>query len=396
MKKQILHSLFSQFTNGGFTVEYWDGDIEHYGCEEPTVKIKFNKPLPAKDALSDPSLVFGEAYMDDVLDFEGPLEEVWKLVERNKEAWSSNDWKSKFAGVIRDVGSIVDKQRQKQEIQHHYDLGNDFFSLWLDKTMSYSCGYFRHPDDSLEDAQIQKIDHTLKKLQLQPGQRLLDIGSGWGWLLVRAAKQYGIRGVGVTLSEEQVEASRKRIAEEGLSDQIEIRLQDYLDLEEDDEPFDRVVSVGMFEHVGKENLPKYMDKVHKLLKDEGLSVLHSITGLREHGVNSWINKYIFPGGYIPSFRETIWLLGDYGFHVMHAESLRLHYAKTLDHWHSNFSRHLDQVEKDFGHRFVRMWDLYLRGCAASFRTTGLNIHQILFSKGLNNQAEMTLDHVYQE
>ncbi len=394
MKKTILHNLFDNFKVGGFQVEYWDGDLRNYGNEEPTVKIIFNEPLSVKESLQDPIVVFGEAYMDETIDFQGDMQEIMKIVELNKDVLTADDWKSKFAGVVRDLSNSVDKKKQKEEVQHHYDLGNDFFALWLDETMSYSCGYFKTSKDTLKDAQLQKIDHILKKLQLKPGEKLLDIGNGWGWLLIRAAKKYNVEAVGVTLSEEQAKASNERIKEEGLEGQVEVRLQDYLDLDEEQEQFDKIVSVGMFEHVGKENLPKYMDKVNRLLRHGGLSMLHTITGLTEGGVNPWMNKYIFPGGYIPSFRETIWLLPDYNFHLMHAESLRLHYALTLDRWYENYRKHLDTVEKKYGRRFVRMWELFLRGCAASFRTTGLNIHQILFSKGLNNELELTLDHVY--
>lgn len=182
----------------------------------------------------------------------------------------------------------------------------------------------------------------------------------------------------------------------GLADQVEVKLMDYLDLDETEYQFDKIINVGMFEHVGKENLGKYMEKVNRLLVPGGLSFLHTITGMveRTYG-NLWMEKYIFPGGYVPTLRETIWLMPGHDFHLLHAESLRLHYALTLDQWYKNFSEHFDEIEQKFGRRFMRMWSLYLQGCAASFRASGLDIHQLLFSKGLNNQMPLTFEHVYE-
>jgi cyclopropane-fatty-acyl-phospholipid synthase len=393
MRKRLLKSFFEKIACGDFEVEYWDGEKAKYGTGQPRVKVIFNKPLPLTFDLNDPVLAFGEAYMDEFIDFEGSLEEIIRVVELNKNIIMGG-LSGKAASAIKTLSGAAAKLKQKKDIQHHYDLGNDFFSLWLDETMSYSCAYFKTPTDSLYQAQIQKIDHILKKLQPRPGERLLDIGSGWGWLIIRAAQQYDVRALGVTLSEEQFSATKERINEMGLGEQVDVKLINYLDLDEEEHRFDKIVSVGMFEHVGKENLPRYMEKVNKLLVPGGLSMLHTITGVKENPVNSWIEKYIFPGGYIPSLRETVWLLPEYDFHPLHIESLRMHYAMTLEKWYENFYKHVDVIEKKFGRRFVRMWGLYLRSCAASFRVSGLNVHQLLFSKGLNNNLPLTLEHVY--
>lgn len=394
MKKAILKTFFKSFTGVDFEVTFWDGDTVHYGPGKPLLKIAFNRELPVSFSLSDPVLSFGEAYVDGMIDFEGDLEEVIRIVQLNQNHTGQNGFKKKISSTIKNVNSAVQRQKQKQDIQHHYDLGNHFFSLWLDETMSYSCAYFRDPGDTLTQAQLQKIDLILKKLQLKPGDKLLDIGCGWGWLMVRAARQYNVRALGITLSEEQYGAVSQRIKDLGLSDTLEVQLLNYLDLPEKQHQFDKVVSVGMFEHVGKENLAKYMEKVNKLLVPGGLSMLHTITGTEEHPVNSWIDTYIFPGGYIPSLRETVWLLPRYDFHLLHAESLRLHYAMTLDRWYENFVKHIDEVKNKFDEKFIRMWSLYLRGCAASFRVSGLNVYQLLFSKGINNNLPLTLESVY--
>lgn len=393
MKKLLLDSLFAKIRHGGLKVAYWDGEEINYGDVLPQVTLIFKKEPPLGLDTSDSILALGEAYMDGIIDYEGSLEEMLRIIETNRELVAVT---SPAVTLLHAATGALSKLQQKQNIQHHYDLGNDFFALWLDKTMSYSCAYFQNQTDSLYQAQLQKIDHILKKILLKPGERLLDIGCGWGWLIIKAAQQYGVRALGITLSEEQYLSTQERISQLGLTDQVEVQLSNYLDLDEAQQRFDKIVSVGMFEHVGRVNLPNYMEKVSNLLVPGGTSLLHTITATTEDSPsNSWIKKYIFPGGYIPTLRETIWLLADYDLHLLQAESLRLHYAMTLDRWFENFSKHLDTVRNKFGQRFVRMWSLYLCGCAASFRASGLDIHQLLFSKGLNNELPLTFKQVYE-
>lgn len=395
IKKAKIDQMFNKIRYGGLTIQYWDGEEIEYGPEKTMAKVTFHDPLPADVQMADPMLAFCEAYMDGIFDIEG-WEDLMRVITQNNEILFGKQSANGLSKSIKRAAVDASiKMKQKTNIQQHYDLGNDFFALWLDETMSYSCGYFKTPEDTLYQAQINKIDHILKKLQLKPGERLLDIGSGWGWLVIRAAQIYGVKALGITLSESQYEASKEKIRESGLESDVEIQLLDYLDLDETKWQFDKIVSVGMFEHVGKANHPRYMDKVERLLVPGGLSMLHSICGIREGGYNSWSDKYIFPGGYVPSVREIISRLPDYDFHLLHAESLRLHYAKTLDHWYQNFSNHLPEVEAKFGKRFIRMWSLYLLSSAASFRGSGLDIYQLLFSKGLNNDLPLTLDFVYQ-
>lgn len=396
MKKILLKSLFEQVSGGDFGVVYWDGEEVTYGSAPAKVKLIFKKAPSLGFNFADPVLSFGEAYMDEVFDIEGDLGEVIRIAELNKDFLTSYGKGSKPALALNAISAISSRWQQKENIRHHYDLGNDFFSLWLDETMSYSCAYFNSLEDSLQQAQMQKIHHILKKLSLQPGERLLDIGSGWGWLILTAAQTYGVNVLGITLSEEQFRATRERINAMGLADKADVMLINYQDLDESKHQFDKIVSVGMFEHVGRENLSKYMEKINRLLAPGGVSLLHTITGTKEKTTNTWLDKYIFPGGYVPSLRETIWFLPEHEFHLLHAESLRLHYAATLDRWYMNFDQHMNEIEQKFGKRFVRMWSLYLRGCAASFRTSGLNIHQLLFSKGLNNDFPLTLNHVYND
>ena len=392
MKKTLIQSFFRKMRHGGLRVVYWDGEEVSYGDQMPSFTLIFKQEPPIRFQVEDPVLALGEAYMDEVIDFQGRLEDILKMINENRQYFTGS---AAATSLLKVMKGVTDKLQQKRNIEHHYDLGNDFFSLWLDKTMSYSCAYFKTPADSLYQAQLQKIDHILKKLDLKPGERLLDIGSGWGWLIIKAAQEYGAKALGITLSEEQYRGTQERINQLGLEDQVAVRIINYLDVDEKQLQFDKIVSVGMFEHVGKENLPKYMEKIEKLLVPGGLSLLHTITHTTEDvPSNTWMKKYIFPGGYVPSLRETIWLLPEYGFHLLNVESLRMHYAKTLDHWYENFWNHMETVRKNFDQRFIRMWSLYLQGCAATFRASGLNVHQILFSKGLNNELPLTLENIY--
>lgn len=280
-------------------------------------------------------------------------------------------------------------KKTRKEVSSHYDIGNDFYKLWLDETMSYSCGYFKHEDDTLYQAQKNKVDYILEKLYLKEGMTLLDIGCGWGFLLIEAAKKYKIKGTGITLSEEQYKECQKRIKEEGLSDYLEVKLMDYRDLPSDGKMYDRVVSVGMLEHVGRENYQLYLDCVSKVMKDGGLFLLHFISALKEHPGDPWIKKYIFPGGSVPSLREVMNCMTEDNFHTQDIEDLRLHYNRTLLCWEKNFKDHIEEAHTMFDERFLRMWDMYLSACAATFHNGIIDIHQILMTKGINNNLPMT-------
>ena len=280
------------------------------------------------------------------------------------------------------------KKNQEKEVRSHYDIGNDFYKLWLDETMSYSCGYFLHEDDSLYQAQVNKVDYILKKLHLSQGMSLLDSGCGWGFLLIEAAKKYGVHGMGITLSHEQYEEFKRRIREQNLDDLLEVALMDYRDLPKMNRTFDRVVSVGMVEHVGRHNYQLFMDCAKKVLKPGGLFLLHFISALKEHAGDPWIKKYIFPGGVIPSLREMLSCAAEDDFHTLDAENLRLHYNRTLLCWDKNYREHMDQIREMFDERFVRMWDLYLAACAATFHNGIIDLHQVLFSNGINNDVPM--------
>ena len=317
------------------------------------------------------------------IDIEGNVQAVIESLYNNKESFLRNS--AKYLKLIKKIKSNI--KTNKENIQFHYDIGNDFYKLWLDDTMTYSCGYFENETDSLKQAQENKENHILKKLNLKEGQSLLDIGCGWGELIILAAKQYKVKAVGITLSKEQLQKANDRIKAEGLEDLVEVRLSDYRELK--NISFDRIVSVGMLEHVGKENLSEYFQVVNNLLKDKGISLLHCITGVNEGGNNTWIDKYIFPGGHIPGIKNIITDIAEQEFELIDIESLRRHYGKTLECWAQNFENALPEIEKSKDETFIRMWRLYLNSCAASFNRGNINLHQILFAKGVNNDLPWT-------
>lgn len=388
IKIAFLQKLLQKWKKGGFSVVFWDGSKSDYGNEAPKFSVIFQREpeWESPQGETDLVLIFGEAYMDGVIDIQGSMDALLRTLMLN--TWPQAGQLSPKAVVGK-----PDVESEKNNISHHYDLGNDFFSLWLDKTLSYSCAYFHTPEDSLEQAQLNKIDLVLKKLLLQRGESLLDIGCGWGVLMIRAAQNYGVQVTGVTLSREQYEKVQSTVRELGLEKQVTVKLAGYEELRPEDGQFDKIVSIGMFEHVGEENHLGFMTKVQELLKPEGLFLLHTITGMFESMSNAWLGKYIFPGGYVPSLREVIWLLPEFDLHLLHAESLRLHYAMTLDRWYGNYAEHADEVRAKYGERFARMWSLYLRGCASAFRAAGLDVYQLLCSKGLNNDLPLTYKHL---
>jgi len=382
--KTLLKNMFSD----PFEVKFWDGSVEKHGEGEPKFKIIFNEAISKAELINDPSIALGEGYMTKKVDIEGSVQAVIESLYNNKESFLKNS--EKYKKLIKKIKSNI--KTNKNNIQFHYDIGNDFYKLWLDDTMTYSCGYFENDTDSLNQAQQNKVKYILKKLNLKEGQSLLDIGCGWGELIILAAKQYKVKALGITLSSEQLEKANERIKAEGLEDLVEVQLADYRELK--DISFDRIVSVGMLEHVGEEFLPEYFKVVHNLLKDKGLSLLHCVTGVSRGGTNTWIDKYIFPGGYVPAIKDIITYISELEFEVVDVESLRRHYGKTLECWAENFEKALSVIEKSKDETFIRMWRLYLNAFAASFNCGNINIHQIVFVKGVNNDLPWTRDYLY--
>lgn len=378
LEKNAIISFLKKFDQYPFCVrmnrkEYQIGD------GEPEFTVNFKKPVSLTSLMTSTSLALGEAYMDGNLEIKGDLYDALDHFLGQMDKFSADESKLKKL-----IFSSTAKKNQLKEVQSHYDIGNDFYKLWLDETMSYSCGYFLHEDDSLYQAQVNKVDYILKKLYLKEGMSLLDIGCGWGFLLIEAAKRYGVHGTGITLSQEQYDEFQRRITEEHLEQLLTVELMDYRDIPKCGQTFDRIVSVGMVEHVGRDNYQLFMDCAKAVLKSGGLFLLHFISALKEHPGDPWIKKYIFPGGVVPSLREMLSCAAENEFHTMDIENLRLHYNRTLLYWKKNYKEHINEVRKMFDEKFVRMWDLYLSSCAATFHNGIIDLHQILFANGINN------------
>lgn len=389
MQKAPIKELISNFKGINFTLQFGDGECVQVGNTPSDFKVILKEPIHTLDFILSYTLAFGEAYMNGNLEIEGNLYEALDAILKFK-----NHFHTHFHLLPELFHTSTSASHQKKQVSSHYDLGNDFYKLWLDETMSYSCAYFKSSTDTLYEAQMNKIHHILSKLNLQKGESLLDIGCGWGYLLIEAAKLYKVHGVGITLSQEQYDGFNARIQAENLQDYLEVKLMDYRELANSDLRFDRIVSVGMLEHVGRNHYKLFLSCIDHVLKDGGLVLLHYISSQIESPGDAWIKKYIFPGGVIPSLREIVSLLPNYHDYIIDIESLRRHYTQTLLMWADNFENALPQVHKMFGEKFIRMWRMYLASCVACFNNGVVDLHQILFTKGVNNELPMTRDYLY--
>lgn len=379
---QFIADYLSKFIHIPFVINM-QGEKIMVGTGEPEFTVTIKEQLSKKDLLTSTSLALGEAYMNGIIEVDRDIYEVLNQFLSNMESFHRDKVELKKLFHVN-----TSKKHQKVEVSSHYDIGNDFYSLWLDESMSYSCAYFKKDTDTLYEAQCNKVHHILEKLQLKEGMSLLDIGCGWGFLLKIAAKEYGVKGYGITLSQEQYDKCREDIKTEGLEDMITVKLMDYRDLKKSGLTFDRVVSVGMLEHVGRGQYEEYLVCANAVMKPGALFLLHYISALKEHNGDPWIKRYIFPGGMIPSLREIITLLAEYNFYTLDVESLRRHYNKTLLCWRKNYLGHKEEIIQDKGEVFFRMWDVYLASCAATFQNGVIDLHQILMSKGVNNELPM--------
>ena len=355
-----------------------NGNVHKIGEGDPTFSILVNKVPPVVDMLTSTSITLGEAYMNGDIQIQGDLYQALNMFLGQMGKFSTDQNKLKKL-----IFTSMSKKNQQKEVSSHYDIGNDFYKLWLDETMSYSCGYFAHETDTLYQAQCNKVHRILDKMDLKEGMSILDIGCGWGFLLIEAAKKYKVKGMGITLSHEQKAKFEERIKAEGLEDYLEVQLLDYRDLPKTGRMFDRIVSVG------RGNYGEYLKAAKSVLVPGGIFVLHFISSLKEYPGDAWIKKYIFPGGVVPSLREIIQEASEQNYYTLDVESLRRHYNKTLLCWNKNFQAHRDEVVAMFDEKFARMWELYLCSCAATFWNGVIDLHQIVFTNGVNNDLPMT-------
>jgi len=362
---------------------------------EPSVRIKVHRRSLEWLVALDPALKIGEAFMEGHFTVEqGTLEDLVVLIARNHR-YLERHWLVRFAAFLSRRGRWLKQHNPihlaRKNVAHHYDLSGQLYDLFLDRDRQYSCAYFTRPHDDLEQAQLDKKRHLAAKLKLDDGARsLLDIGSGWGGLGLYLAKVSGASVTGVTLSEEQHKLSRQRAEEAGLAGRADFRLQDYRTL---DGRYDRIVSVGMFEHVGKRNYAEFFQKLHALLADDGVAVLHTIARFNEPGpIHPFIRKYIFPGADVPTLSEMLPEIERSGLLVTDVEVLRLHYAETLRLWRQRFNENRAAIAELYDERFCRMWEAYLVGCEMGFRHQGLMNVQIQMVRD-QNALPLTRDYM---
>ncbi len=345
--------------------------------------------------LINPDLYLGEGYTDGSIVIEnGTLTEFLDIAIKNIGRDSTNSITNtldKFRRIYRYITNFNLIGKSKQNVAHHYDLSNKFYDLFLDEKRQYSCAYFKNEDDTLEVAQNNKIDHIIKKLNLKSNHKVLDVGCGWGTLALDIAKKTQCEVVGITLSKNQLEYAQQKAREMNLENQVEFRLEDYRQLSE---KFDRVVSVGMFEHVGRKFYSKYFNKVFDFLNEDGVALIHTIGSINPpRGPQPWITKYIFPGGYTPSLSEVSLPIEKSGLIISDLEVLRAHYAHTLRNWKDRFMSKKEQVLEMFDEKFFRMWEFYLVGCEMSFKWSDQVVFQFQLTRKLK-AAPITRDYIY--
>ncbi|HET9902973.1 MAG TPA: cyclopropane-fatty-acyl-phospholipid synthase family protein [Xanthobacteraceae bacterium] len=390
LKTLVRKGTLRMVTAGGRAYELGDGS-------EPQVALRFRTAAAQRALLLDPELKLGEIYMDgDLLLEQGSIADLLALVLSQDGAnkpprWARPQWVLRY--LRRRLQQLNGGRRARRNVAHHYDLDGRLYALFLDADRQYSCAYFEHPGQSLDDAQLAKRRHLAAKLLVGRGQRVLDIGCGWGGLALYLAEMCGAKVTGITLSQEQLAVARGRAEEKGLSGAAEFALRDYRDVTGE---FDRIVSVGMFEHVGVGYYDAYFRAVAARLKPDGVALIHSIGRPEGPGItNPWIAKYIFPGGYIPALSEVLPAIEKAGLLVTDIEILRLHYAETLKAWRERFLAHREEVERLYDARFVRMWEFYLAASEMSFRHQNLMVMQIQLAKR-QDAVPLTRDYIARE
>lgn len=394
-EKLVFDRLLSRLLFGRVTLQYWDGERRFYGTRGPAVTIRLTTPAVARAVMVNVNLAFGEGYSRGLIEVsEDDLSTLFRIFNAHRAALATvlpiGMWH--WNGANRRHR----RRSQRSRISHHYDVGNDYYRLFLDPTLTYSCAYFEHDDDPLEQAQHQKINYLLRKLRLAPGHRLLDIGCGWGYLAVAAAQQYGVSALGITLSHKQLAGARLLAERADVAGLVRFELCNYQDLRRHAGSFDRVVSVGMFEHVGRGQHGRYFDAVQKLLNNGGVSVLQTITQQASKRLNPWIDRYIFPGAYLPTISEIERGLACHQLWSIERENLWRHYALTLERWRHAHRANRQKIVAMFDEQFYRIRDFWLAGSQAAFTTGDLGLAQIVFTKDKPPQWPLTRRYLYKQ
>jgi cyclopropane-fatty-acyl-phospholipid synthase len=388
---KLLKRLLSLIGNPPIEFVLWTGERVSTSAAPIVAGVRIADRGTLLGLVKDPHISFGDAYSEGRISIEGDLVEFIEAMYRVAPTQPK---------AVRTLGSILRGAHRlrrntlagsRENIHHHYDIGNEFYSLWLGSTMAYTCAYYPRPDATLDEAQIAKFDHVCRKLQLRAGETVVEAGFGWGGLALHMARHYGVKVRAFNISHEQVVFARERALREGLANQIEYVEDDYRNISGH---YDAFVSVGMLEHVGVENYPALGGIAHRVLGSNGRGLIHSIGRNRPAALHPWITKRIFPGAYPPSLAEFMQIFEPWDFSVLDVENLRLHYARTLTHWLELYDRSAERVRAMFDAKFERMWRLYLAGSIAGFTTGALQLFQVVFAPRHNNSIAMTRAHLY--
>ncbi len=392
LDRWIARKMLEVVGNPPIVLKLWDGAAVTPAIDIPVATLQYNTRSAMIKTILNPELYFGDLYSSGQVSFNGSLIKFMEIIYTNLEQCGRGSWLRKAVIWLghRRIANTHDKA--KDNIYHHYDIGNEFYRLWLDTDqMQYTCAYFSNPEMTLEQAQVAKLHHVCRKLQLEPGDSVVEAGCGWGGLGLFMAKHYGVRVTAYNISNEQVAYAHRRAEREGLSDRVEYILDDYRNISG---KFDKFVSVGMLEHVGKGDFPALGRVIDNCLKPEGKGLIHTIGRNLPAPMNAWIERRIFPGAYPPSLQEMMQIFEPNSLSILDVENLRLHYSKTLQHWLQRYEQNSDQVQSMMDAEFVRAWRLYLAGSISAFNVGELQLFQVVFARAGNNQLPWSREHLY--
>lgn len=389
---RLLRALLHAFGDPPVQFALWNGERISGSAEPVATLVIPDKPTLMRLCM-DPDVQFGELYSVGRLQVEGDLGRLLEVLYQG----AANPGRNSIS-ALRRLGHWLHRRPtntldgSRENIHHHYDIGNEFYSLWLGATMAYTCAYFPTPDATLDQAQFAKMEHVCRKVRLRPGQHVVEAGCGWGGLALHMARHHGVKVTAFNISREQIAFARERAKAEGLDGEVDFVEDDYRNIRGS---FDAFVSVGMLEHVGVENYPALGELIRGCLKPDGLGLIHTIGRNRWKPMHRWIDRRIFPGANPPSLKQMMDIFEDAAFSVLDVENLRLHYAKTLDWWWRLYEQSSDRVARMFDEDFVRMWRLYLLGSRAAFTTGEMQLFQVVFAPGTSNHVPLTREHLYQ-
>jgi cyclopropane-fatty-acyl-phospholipid synthase len=390
LDRWLARHLTEQLGDAPVTISLWDGKPVMEPLQESIGGFRFRDRRALWSVIKAPELGLGDSYTRGGIEITGDLIEVLFRVYQSLDTGPAPKMKRNILGRLP-TPSRNTATSSKEHIHHHYDIGTDFYRLWLDENMVYTCAYYPTQSATLEEAQLAKMDHVCRKLELRPGQSVVEAGCGWGSLALHMAKHHGVNVRAFNISEEQIKYARERASALGLADRVEFIQDDYRNLSGQ---YDAFVSVGMLEHVGTDYYATLGGIINRCLKRHGRGLVHSVGRSRPTAPNAWLERRIFPGSYPPSLREMMAVFEPYSFSVLDVENLRLHYARTLTEWLNRFDAAADTVREMFDEPFVRGWRLYLGGCAAAFLSSSLQLFQILFASPVNNSIPLTRGYMH--